>query len=142
MGRSPDPPWGAAIHGENGTLLLHSVGYRYTPRDAATEGFEASLDLERGRFAGDDVDAERDRHLMVLTRHSMRDFLAAIAEERAPASSIREGAISTATCALANIAMKLGRTLHWDSDARRVVGDEAANAMLARAYRVPWSRPL
>lgn len=140
-GRAPDPAWGAAIQGENGTLLMHSVGYSYEPRDSATGGFSASLHLERGRHAGDDVSEERDRHLMVLTRHNMRDFLAAIAEERAPASSIEEGAISTATCALANISMKLGRTLHWDGSARRVIGDEAANAMLERAYRAPWLRP-
>ena len=140
-GRAPDPPWGASIHGENGTLLIHSVGYSYSPRDAGAEGFGASLEMERGRFAGDDASPERDRHLMVLTRHNMRDFLAAIAEERPPASSMREGAISTATCALANIAMKLGRTLRWDSAARRVVGDDDANAMLARPYRAPWRRP-
>ena len=140
-GHPPDPPWGASIQGENGTLLIHSLGYTYTPRDAAVQGFSASLDLERGRFAGDDVSPERDRHLMVLVRHNMRDFLAAIAEERAPASNMREGAISTATCALANISMKLGRTLHWDAGARRVVDDDAANAMLARAYRAPWRRP-
>jgi predicted dehydrogenase len=140
-GRAPDPAWGASIQGENGTLLIHSVGYTFTPRDPAATGFSATLDQEHGRFAGDDVSPERDRHLMALTRHNMRDFLAAIAEERAPTSSIREGASSTATCALANVAMTLGRTLHWDADARRVVGDDAANAMLARPYREPWRRP-
>ena len=140
-GHAPAPAWGAAIHGENGTLHLHSTGYAYEPRDRAARGFGAALDEERGRFAGDEVGPDGDRHLLALTRHNMRDFLAAIAEERAPASNIREGAISTATCALVNISMTLGRTLHWDGQARRVRDDAAANAMLERPYRAPWQRP-
>ena len=42
---------------------------------------------------------------------------------------------------MANMAMKLGRTLTWDPQAGQVVGDEAANALLRRPYRRPWVHP-
>jgi hypothetical protein len=42
---------------------------------------------------------------------------------------------------LANVAMKLGRTLAWDEAAGRVVGDDEANRLLLRPYRDPWVHP-
>jgi predicted dehydrogenase len=40
---------------------------------------------------------------------------------------------------LGNIAMRLGRKLRWDPQAERVIDDEAANAMLTRRLREPWT---
>ena len=57
-------------------------------------------------------------------------------------ADIEEGHISTASCILANHALALGRTLHWDADAQRVIDDEEANTMLARPYRAPWVHPI
>jgi hypothetical protein len=37
--------------------------------------------------------------------------------------------------------MKLGRTLEWDAEKQRVVGDEEANKLLLRPYRKPWVHP-
>ena len=38
-------------------------------------------------------------------------------------------------CHLAGISGRLGRTVKWDAAAEQIVGDEQANAMLARPYR-------
>jgi len=38
-------------------------------------------------------------------------------------------------CHLANIAMRLGREVSWDSVSRQIVGDPQANAFLARESR-------
>lgn len=140
-GRAPDPrrQWGTAIHGERGTLFVSGEGYEYAPREG--DGFSGALDMEAGRYAGDAAMPEWERPLQVMTRWHMRDFLAAIAARRAPAASIEEGAISTSCCVLANIALRLGRTLEWDAENQRVIGDDAANALLARPYRAPWRRP-
>ena len=43
---------------------------------------------------------------------------------------------------MANLAMKLDRTLQWDPVAHQVVGDAQASAILARPYRAPWKHPL
>ena len=37
--------------------------------------------------------------------------------------------------------MKLGRSLTWDPQAGKVVGDDEANRLLARPYRSPGSIP-
>ena len=37
--------------------------------------------------------------------------------------------------------MELGRSLEWDAELGRVVGDDEANQRLAREYRGEWERP-
>ena len=71
----------------------------------------------------------------------MLDFLAAIKKRSRPVADIEEGHISTASCILANLAMKLGRTLVWDPATHTVVGDQQAQALLKRLYRKPWEHP-
>jgi hypothetical protein len=71
----------------------------------------------------------------------MKNFLAAIAARGKPVADIEEGYISSASCILANIAMQLGRTLSWDAQNGRVIGDEDANHLLRRPYREPWVHP-
>ncbi|MCP4643990.1 MAG: gfo/Idh/MocA family oxidoreductase, partial [bacterium] len=75
------------------------------------------------------------------SRDHMRDFVAAIETGGCPVADIEQGHISSASCILANIAMKVGRTLVYDPEKREVVGDPEANALLARPYRAPWKHP-
>jgi len=37
--------------------------------------------------------------------------------------------------------VRRGRPLAWDAAAEQFVGDEAANRLLYRPYRAPWSLP-
>ena len=78
---------------------------------------------------------ERPPHVAPAVRHHWKDFLTAIDNRGTPVADIEQGHISTASCILANLSMKLGRTLTWDAAAQRVVGDEEANRVLARPYR-------
>jgi hypothetical protein len=41
-------------------------------------------------------------------------------------------------CQIGYIAAKLGRRLKWDTAAETFVGNDMANALLARTYRAPW----
>ena len=56
-------------------------------------------------------------------------------------ADIEEGHISTASCILANLAMKLGRTLTWDAETGRIERDDEANRLLLRPYRASWVHP-
>ena len=71
----------------------------------------------------------------------MRDFLSCIQTRGRPVADIEQGYISTASCILANISMQLGRSLAWDSAKGEVIGDDAANRLLRRPYRAPWTHP-
>ena len=55
-----------------------------------------------------------------------------------PVADIEQGYMSTTACILANLSMKLGRSLDWDHAKGVVVGDDEANRLLRR----PVSRTL
>jgi len=56
-------------------------------------------------------------------------------------TTIEEGHYSCALVHLANISYRLGRSLDFDPQAGRFVGDDEANAMLRRDYRPPFVVP-
>ena len=65
----------------------------------------------------------------------MKDLLTCIATRSKPVADIEQGYISSASCILANLSMKLGRSLTWDPQAGKVVGDDEANRLLAAVPR-------
>jgi hypothetical protein len=71
----------------------------------------------------------------------MKNFLEAIDQRSKPVADIEQGHISSASCIMANLAMKLGRTLHFDPATHTVIGDEEATSMLKRPYRKPYVHP-
>jgi hypothetical protein len=71
----------------------------------------------------------------------MKNFLASIDNNSRPVADIEEGHISTASCILANMAMKLQRPLDYDPVKRIVKNDREATALLKRDYRSPWKHP-
>jgi predicted dehydrogenase len=141
-GESGDPemPWGATLYGERGTLKLSVQGYEFIPHGDG-EREKASFVDETDKYPEDREHKEVEIFASSATRQHMRDFLAARREGRKPVSDIEQGYISSATCILANLAMDLGRSLQWDGETGKVIGDDEANARLARAYRAPWEHP-
>jgi hypothetical protein len=71
----------------------------------------------------------------------MMDFLGAVDTRTKPVADIEQGYISTASCILANDALKAGRKFTWDPKAQQVVNDPEANLLLQRPYRAPWVHP-
>ena len=51
------------------------------------------------------------------------------------------GHLSTSLCHLGNIATRLGRSLTFDPQTERFVGDDEANALVRREYRDHWGTP-
>lgn len=141
-GHPPDPkyPWGATLYGEKGTLKVSVHSYDFVPLG---DGQPVHRDVvyELDRYPEDRTEKDLEQHVAPAIRHHMKDFLQAIASRGRPVADIEEGHISTASCILANIAFRLGRTLTWDAQRQRVVGDEEANRLLRRPYRAPWVHP-
>ncbi|MDR3634393.1 MAG: Gfo/Idh/MocA family oxidoreductase [Isosphaeraceae bacterium] len=75
-------------------------------------------------------------------RELWADFLGAIKTGKRPVSDIEKIHLSTNMSLLGMLALKLGRGIEWDAEKQRVVGDEAANKLLSRAYRRPWEYPV
>ena len=78
---------------------------------------------------------------MPANRAHMRNFLNAVADCSRPVADIEQGHISTASCILTNMSMKLGRSLAWDAAKSQVITDDEANKLLRRPYRSPWVHP-
>ena len=70
-----------------------------------------------------------------------RDFIGAIESGKPPVASATVGHLATNLSLLGMLSWKLRRSIQWDGAAERVVGDEAANALLRRDYRAPWAYP-
>jgi predicted dehydrogenase len=140
-GHANDPayPWGATIYGDRGTLKLSVMGYDFIPMEGQPVHRDVTYELEQ--YPEDKTEKDLERHVAPAIRGHMKDFLRARATTKRPVADIEQGHISTASCILANVAMKLGRTLTWDPDKHEVVGDEEATRLLARPYRKPWRHP-
>ena len=97
---------------------------------------------EREQYPEDTREKDIELHVAPAVRGHMRDFLACVDNRKRPVSDIEQGYISTASCILANLGLRLGRTLTWDEAKGQVIGDEEANRLLARPYRAPWIHPV
>ena len=133
-------PWGATFYGDKGTLKASVMSYDFTPIGGG-QAIHKDVTYEFEQYPEDKTEKDLERHVAPAIRHHMQDFLAAIDSRRTPVADIQEGYISTASCILANLAMQTGRTFRWDPAKQRVIGDEQANRLLARAYRKPWVHP-
>ena len=140
-GAPADPryPWGATFYGDRGTLKADVHRYDFTPLGAGNPASGQALIEER--FTEDRTERDIEIHVASAIRRHQQDFLRAIANNARPVADIEQGHISTASCILANLSQRFGRTLRWDSAAQRIVGDDEANRAMRRPYRQPWVHP-
>lgn len=140
-GRATDPdyPWGATIYGDKGTLKLSVMRYDFIPQQGETISGQAVYEYDR--YPEDRTEKDLERHVASAMRVHWKNFLEAIETRSTPVADIEQAHISSASCILANLSMKLGRTLTWDAEKGCVVGDEEANRLLRRPYRAPWKHP-
>ena len=143
-GSAPDPkyPWAATFYGDKGTLKAGVMGYDFVPEGKDPTGpVHKDVTYEFERYPEDKTEKDLERHVAPAIRGHMKDLLTAIDARSKPVADIEQGYMSTTSCILANIAMKLGRTLTWDPVHQNVVGDAEANRLLHRPYRKPWVHP-
>jgi predicted dehydrogenase len=134
-------PWGATLYGDKGTLRVDVYKFEFTPARGGKPTLTGKALYEYDQYPEDREEQDLERHVASAVRGHMRDFLRAIGTRGQPVADIEQGHISTASCILANLSMKLGRSLAWDSEKQQVASDEEANKLLRRPYRKPWVHP-
>jgi predicted dehydrogenase len=139
-GHAPDPqyPWGATIYGEKGTLRASVMSYDFEPMGGG-EKLHEDVKYELEEFPEDKTEKDLEKHVAPAIRAHLKNFLECIETRNKPVADIEQGYISSASCILANMALKLGRSLKWDG--HKIVGDDEANKLAARPYRAPWKHP-
>jgi predicted dehydrogenase len=142
-GDPPDPkyPWGATFYGEKGTLKASVMSYDFVPSAKDGTPLHEDVTYELDQFPDDRTEKDLERHVAPAIRGHMTDFPNCIASRGTPVADIEQGYISTTACILANLSMRLGRSLAWDHARGVIVGDEEANRLLRRPYRGPWVHP-
>jgi predicted dehydrogenase len=142
-GSTPDPdyPWALFIYGEKGVLKASTMRADFIPHGRGGKPLHFECLFEKEQFPEDNTEKDIELNAAPATRRHMLDFLAAIEKRSKPVADVEDGHISTASCILANLSMKLGRALAYDSAKREIPGDAEATKLLARAYRAPWTRP-
>ena len=136
----PDYPWAFKLYGEKGTLAGSVMQYDFFPQGEG-ERIHKDVIYEREQYPEDVTEKDIELHAAPATRSHMLNFLASIEAGTRPVSDIEDGHISTASCILANMSMKLGRPLEYNPDRKVVPGDQEATRLLQRAYRSPWLHP-
>jgi predicted dehydrogenase len=140
---NPDYPWSFTLYGDKGTLWASTMAYDFIPQGEENKDKKVHKDVvyEKEKYPEDITEERIELNAAPATRLHMLDFLKAIETNSRPVADIEEGHISTASCILANISMKVGRPLVYDPAKRQIVGDQEANALLSRPYRQPWQHP-
>jgi predicted dehydrogenase len=142
-GASADPeyPWGATVYGDKGTLKLSVNKYEFFPLGQNKPKLSGTPLFEYDKFPEDKTEKDLEQHVASAIRVHMRDLLKARETGAKPVADIEQGYISTASCILANLSMKLGRSLAWDATKHEVKNDAEANRLLKRPYRDGYTHP-
>jgi len=107
------------------------------------EGSDGMVHVWRGGMKTDPVDllkeklTSQDIHLYNSPGHE-RDWINCVIDRRKPICDVEIGHRSVSCAHLGNIAMRLGRKLHWDPVKEEFINDAEANRWLFRPYRAPW----
>lgn len=134
-------PWAFILYGEKGTLYGSTMQYDFVPQGKG-EKIHKGVVYEKEKYPEDVTEERIELNAAPATRLHMVDFIKAIENNSRPVADIEEGHISTASCILANISMKLdGRPLVYDPKKREVIGDKEATSLLRRPYRKGWVHP-
>jgi predicted dehydrogenase len=75
-------------------------------------------------------------------RLHVRNFLDCVKSRKEPIADLEAGHRVATVCHLANLALKLKRTIRWDAEREEIIGDAEAARGLVRPYRAPWDREL
>jgi predicted dehydrogenase len=135
----PRYPWGATLYGEKGTLECSVMGYTFFPTGGSPVHKDVVYEFEQ--YPEDKTEKDLERHVAPAIRGHMKNLLDCIATRGKPVADIEQGYMSTTSCILANLSMKLGRTLTWDAVKGQIANDVEANKLLRRPYRTPWVHP-
>jgi predicted dehydrogenase len=150
----PRTGYGVEFHGTRGTLGISRSGFTVTPdadilpvnmipgvKEGHPVGGPKAVPAEKRNPRTTAIDDKTGSSDEQYTEHA-RNFLECIRSRKAPIADLASAHRVAVACHLANLSLRLGRSLKWDWKTNSVPGDAEANAALVRPYRAPWDREL
>lgn len=135
---SGDFPNGIRFEGSEGWIFVSRGNEAVTASDPQSALKDAQALASSNPAIITSVIGPNDVHLEESADHH-GNWLDAVRSRRQPIAPFDVAHRSCSACLLHHIAMKAGRRLRWDPAAERFVGDDAANAMLSRPQRAPYT---
>jgi predicted dehydrogenase len=142
------PRVGLEFCGTKGRLLIDRAGMEVIPdrlvpsenqipQFTAPRRSQTDAPLRTEALMRDGFEQVRDQFVP-----HVRNFLDCVKSRQQPVSDLEGGHQTAAACHLANIAMKVKRTIRWDAEKGEIIGDREAAKLLTKEYRAPWDREL
>ena len=138
MDISGDFPNGIKFYGTKGWIFVSRGNETVTASDPAAKLKDATAlassvpKIIQSEIGPDEI------HLYV-SKEQHRNWLDCIRSRQQPISPVEMGHRACSTCLLHHIAMKAKRRLHWDPQQEQFKEDAAANTLLSRPQRAPYS---
>lgn len=128
-GNGAEPhPFGCYFYGSEGVFHMGwRDGWTFYPSKGGAETIHQDHALQ-----------EPDGHNIALL---WQDFLTAINTGKKPVAEVEQSHLAGNLSLLGMISQKVGRSIEWDGAKEQILNDEAANALLRRSYRAPWTYP-
>jgi len=118
-------PQGVRFIGDRGWVHITRSGLDANPKRLLKEKIGPE-EIHLARPSGDHRQGHR------------RDFLDCVRTRAQTITPIDVGHRSATVAHLGNIAMILGRAVHWDPKREQIINDSTASRMLGRTMRCPW----
>jgi predicted dehydrogenase len=152
--QSAEQAFGLEFFGTRGSLGINRSGFRVladadVPPANQVPGVRAGHPVGGPKWVSDAQRKPRTEAIEDRTGNSdaqydahARDFLDCVKSRKQPVSDLASAQRVAVACHLANLSMRLGRSLRWDPKTNSVIGDPEANQALVRPYRSPWDKEL
>jgi predicted dehydrogenase len=123
-----DQAVGCYFYGTEGTFHMGWLdGWTFYPNDKNKQSIHEDAKLN-------EPDGQNIKELWA-------DFLACIKSGKKPISDIEEIHRSTNMSLLGMLSLKHGKSVEWDGEKEKIIGDGDANKLLSRKYRKGWEYP-
>jgi predicted dehydrogenase len=151
-----EKPWhGLTFHGTRGSLSIDRTGFEVTPdadlppagqipgvRDGHPAGGPVAVPPPKDARGRTEAIEDTTGDSATQYRLHAQNFLDCVRSRKTPVSDLASGHRVAVACHLANLSLRLGRSLRWDWATNSVPDDKGANEQLARPYRAPWGKEL
>ena len=131
-------PNGVRFEGTKGWIFVTRGDYAASASDPVARDKSAkALDASDPKILTTPIGPDEVHLYESAEQHG--NWLDCIRTRRQPIAPVEVGHRTCSACLVSHIAMKLKRRLHWDPTIERFKGDDAANALLSRPMRAPWT---
>ena len=126
---------------ESGVKLIYSSRVR---GGVTFQGSDGWVWVNRGAIEASpmsllDYEPSASEVRLYRSDNHQRNFVDCVLSRKEPIAPIEHAHRSITIAHLGNIALRLGRDVRWDPKKEAFLGDDAANQMLSRPMRKPWT---